>query len=129
MPPLETSFYNQAAQVWTATITPDNYGQPRVTARREIRVRWEDRKLETSDPQGNTIMVDAVVTTSEDIPVGSWLWLGEEKDWPSNNTLNPLTQAPLHSVTFLRRIPDVKSRGFERQLGVMRAGHTLPTIV
>lgn len=94
-----------------------------------MQARWEDRQVETSDPEGRTTATDAVLLTTEAVPVGSVVWLGSDADWPNNDTLTPGTHEPLMSVVYSRRIPDPKSRTHYREVGLVRLGHTLPTVV
>src|SRR5688572_9870118 len=83
--PLETSDLHQKAVLWPFAGN-DKHGQPVVSAEAvEIDVRWNQEKSEATDPNGNTVSLDATVAADRAIKIGSMLWLGCFADIPGTS--------------------------------------------
>jgi hypothetical protein len=102
MPGPEQRSLTQRA-VWWAFDRTDRYGDPVYVPGEEIPVRWEDRKSQAIDSQGNKINVDATVGTNKLLAVNDLLWLGKLKDMPAQPTL-------VREVVSVEVIPDIKGR-------------------
>lgn len=119
MPLLEIADCFQKIVLWSFT-GYDTYGQPTVAAPVQIVGRWIVQKSEAVDPKGNTIALDGTVIVTQDIAIGSHLWLGNLNDW--YGTGSGLSQADelLYEVKTFQTTPDVKGRALRRVAGVMR---------
>lgn len=124
MPTPELDGRYQCAQLWRA-VGVDNYSNPKVSVREEIRVRWENKSIEILDPRGLPIRVDAVVHSICDIPTDSIMWLGEAKDLPDDmRKISNLMQITVKNYT-----PDIKGRVIRRTYGLIRFKDKLPVIL
>lgn len=81
MPPPELATLHHLAVLWRALGTFDNYGNPTVAEPEEISCNWKYNRRDKNQPKGGTNIVSASVVVSEEIPIGSKLWLGELEDW------------------------------------------------
>jgi len=122
MPPPEATGRHQAAVLWEAAGTDDDYGRPQVTSPVQINVRWEKERRESIDAKGNTIAIDSTVTVDQVIPIGSVMWLGELKD-----VADP--PVDLEEVVGRGDIPDVKGRETRMVVTLRKLSDELPTIV
>lgn len=102
MPAPELTSLIQTA-VWWAFDRHDRYGDPIHRPGEEISVRWEDRKSQAIDPQGNKINVDSTIYTSRLVAVNDLLWLGKLKDMPEQPT-------SVRRVVSVETVPDIKNR-------------------
>lgn len=123
MPHPEQDYRFQKAQMWEK-VGDDGYGNPIISVRVELCVRWENKQIEMIDPDGQPIRVDALVQYIEDIEVGSIMWLGCEDDLPDSGI--PTTK--LMEVVAFDDIPDVKGRVFRKTFGLKRYNQLLPVI-
>lgn len=124
MPAQETTHRFQKAVLWTAVTTgvkSSDYGEHKVNAKIQILVRWEERRREAIDPNGNTIAVDIVAVVNQDIPVGSIMWLGDIDDVA-------IPPVDLKEVVTFNKIPDIKGRNYRRTVGLIRYSNELPTL-
>lgn len=122
MPTPETADRHQTAVLWPATGF-DKYGDVTIADAdgTQVKVRWEDRKSESLDAQGNTIGTDATVVVDRVIAVGSIMWQGKKDD---------LADPPvnLKQVVEYSAIPDVKGRNIRRVVKLVRYSNELPAI-
>jgi hypothetical protein len=70
----------QTAIYWPAP-TPDGYGGYTYGSAREIKVRWDSKMNEITDNEGNQIVSDAEILTTDDLDLGGRLWLGSMDDF------------------------------------------------
>ncbi len=119
---LTTRQRRQKATLWTKN-GDDDYGGAKVNAKVEIKVRWEEKRSEAVDKDGNTIAIDATVVVDQEIAVGSIMWLGalaDVADPPVN----------LKEVVVYNETPDLKSRGIPRRtVGLVKYSNQLPSLV
>ena len=120
MPSQETTSRHQKAVYWEANGFDDN-GEPKVDAAVDLVVRWEQKRGEALNAQGNTIASDATVVVNRDIVVGSIMWLGILDDVAS-------PPVDLWQVIDFSRIPDVKGRVDRRVVLLMRYSNELPEL-
>ncbi len=66
----EDDYRFQKAVLWTFA-GYDGHGDVKVSAAVEVDVRWEERRSETLDVNGNSIAVDATAVVGQEISVGS----------------------------------------------------------
>lgn len=123
MPRPENSSRYQKAVLWAAGVANgvDDYGEQKVSAAAELDVRWEERRQEALDPNGETIAVDAVAVVDQDIVVGSIMWLGDIDDVAT-------PPVDLKQVVAFNKIPDVKGGRFRQTVGLIRFSNKLPTL-
>ncbi len=57
--------------------TPDGFGGSTFTEPKVLDARWEDRKEQTRDSEGQEIISNAQVLISDDVNPGDYLYLGE----------------------------------------------------
>lgn len=119
MPLLEIADCFQEIVLWSFT-GYDAYGQPTVAAPVQIVGRWIVQKSESTDPRGNTITLDGTVIVTQDIAIGSHLWLGNLNDWYGTGSGLSRADELLHEVKTFQTTPDVKGRASRRVAGVMR---------
>jgi len=118
MPAPEVRDLIDYAVLWAATST-DGYGRSKISAPVEIRVRWEDSREESTDPQNTVQASPATVFVGQAISIGSVMWHGRLKDLPT-------TSADLFEVTGYKTTPDIKNRFMQRTVTLTRHGDVLP---
>lgn len=123
MPAPELDYRFQRAQLWER-IGDDEHSNPIISARVELKVRWENKQLEMLNPSGQPIKIDALVIVIRMIAVGSIMWNGCEDDLPDDLT----TITNLMEVVAFDNIPDVKGRVFRKTVGLKRYNDKLPEI-
>lgn len=121
MPAPEVRGLNDYAVLWAVAST-DGYGRFTVSAAAEIKVRWEDSKQESTDPQNTVEASPAKVFTDQAIVIGSILWHGRLRDLPTVPT-------GLYKVTSYNGTPDIKNRITQHSVTLTRYGDALPTVV
>lgn len=122
MPSLQSASRNQLAVLWPATAV-DNFGNPVLGAREQIRVRWETGERATKEQTGT---VDAIVYVGKVIPKGSILWLGKLADVPSPNVTTEFGAVLLYSVISYNEVPAVKGSGKTQWVEAMRSSSQIP---
>lgn len=120
---IETMERNDRATLWVANGVND-YSEPTVSEPVEIDVRWESRRGERGDAQGNVVVYDAVVVVDRVIPIQSILRLGTIADYRASDTDDLL----LYSVVDFSGIPDLKGRNTRRLAYCKRYSNQLPEI-
>lgn len=124
MPQPETSHRFQDAVLWPREGYTD-YGEPVLGLPVELRVRWENARRGSLDPQGQTIAIDATVVVDRTVAVDSLMWLGTLEDWyatGSSGQDNGLSQVVAFSA-----IPDLKGRVIRRLCYLRRYKDSLPS--
>jgi hypothetical protein len=121
MPGPEVRSLNDYAVLWAASAVGE-YGRNSVSAPVEIKVRWEDSRQQSTDPQNVVESRPATVYVDRDITINSVLWHGRLQDVPTVFT-------ELYKVTGSDFTPDIKNRVTQRTVTLTRHGGTLPTIV
>lgn len=99
----------------------DGHGEVKINAKVEINVRWEERRREVLDANGNSIAIDATVVVGQEIAVGSVMWLGAVAD-----VADPPVN--LKQVIVYNSIPDDKGREFRQTVGLVKYSNELPTL-
>jgi len=120
MPSPETVNRHQKAVLWAAN-GYDTYGDIKVSANVEIDVRWEEKRREILDPQGNSITIEAEIVVDRDITIGSIMWLGNKVDLAT-------PPVDLKQVVAFNKTPDIKGLNYRRTVSVIRFSNELPTI-
>lgn len=133
MPQQELAYRTQTAVLWETKgggyhgEPPVNeYGEVLINVYQEIRVRWETGRRKALNPQGGTVSLDAQAFVSQEIRIGSIMWLGKYDDWLG--TGSGATDAELMQVATYEEIPDVKGRAVARVVGLMKYKSDLPVI-
>lgn len=126
MPAMEKWGKFQDAVLWACT-GYDGNGQPAVSATpTQIRVRWDDTYRQSAGRDGSPLVIEAVVSTNRDIPIGSLVWKGREADLPESGT-TILNVMEVHSI---ESVPDLKNRAAYREYNLKRfknqVGNTVP---
>lgn len=121
MPRVERRILKEKAVLWERN-GYDADGEPTVSAKREIPVRWEEKRTEMISDDGTPIAVDGTVFVDEDINTGSVLWKGKLKDTSPDPTEN------LMEVVARNLSPDMKGRNFKRSVGIKKWRRSLPTV-
>lgn len=119
---MESDFRKQKAVLWAVSTTPTGFGRYKLSAAVELDVRWSERKHETTNVQGTTIIADVAVVVNQAVTVGSVMWKGLKKDLPTSPT-------NLYEVVAYNEVPDIKGRGFRRTVSLQRWGDELPELV
>lgn len=110
----------QKAVLWAAS-TADQHGRPRVIDPVEVKVRWEDTRRESNDPQNLVVSTDITIDVDREVTVESVLWLGELVDLPA-------APSPLYKVIGYDGTQDMKGRKVQHSAVLARYGGSLPTI-
>lgn len=120
----ESDFRKQKAVLWSVSSTPTDYGRYKLNAAVQLDVRWEERKHETTNPQGTTILADAMLSVGQAVTVGSIMWKGRKSELP-----DPVTGVTdLYEVVSYNEIPDLKGRGYERTVSLQKWSNELPEL-
>jgi len=125
MPALQTRNRRQKAVYWAAN-SNDKFGEVKVDAAIEIKVRWEKDHNEVLDPKGASIVTEATVVVDREIIIGSILWLGALADLPALVAdYEDLKQAIVYNET-----PDIKNiaRKTRRTVKLMKYSNQLPAL-
>jgi len=107
MPSLESRDRKQTALWWYKTGV-DNYGQPIIEDPVEIKVRWENKRDESLNKQGEPVAIDATVQLGQRVYPGDLMWLGTLDDW--NNGGSTATNNEILQVDSYNEVPDIKGR-------------------
>lgn len=132
MPHPETAYRTQKALLWPASGF-DAYGQPKVGEPVELLVRWNAKRREATDPQGNSIMLDATVVVDREVAVGGTMWLAADQSPGSGTALSQWygtgsgdVDDEVMRVAIYSETPDLKGRVARRTVGLQRFRDTLP---
>ena len=125
MPPIETDERNQVASL-REYLRRDGYGEVVVSPAIELMVRWEWGRREATDPQGNTVTLDATVVVDRPVRIGSLMILGELEDEPPGTGGALWEDVDIYQVITSRTTPDIKARETRRTLGLMMYKRSLP---
>ena len=120
MPSPEESDRRQKAVLWAAE-GHDNSGNPKVNAAIEIDVRWQTKKSEAIDANGNPVASNATVAVDRVIAIESIMWLG---------ALGAVASPPVNLMKVIdyAEVPDVKARKFRRVVLLAKYSNELPTL-
>lgn len=111
---------NQKAVLWAKTGT-DNYGNPTVSAAKEIPVRWIEDEGEMLDAEGDRIRFDVKLVVDRVLVIGSIVRQGTKASLPS-------PPDSLYQVVGFREVPNIKGDDIRRTAMLIRYSNTLPTI-
>jgi hypothetical protein len=112
----------------------DAYGQPKVGAPLEIRVRFNRSRREVRRPDGTSVTLDGEAWVDRLIGIDSMLWLSPPTSQQPGQALaywtgtgQTLLDDEKMQVTSYDEIPDIKVRFVFRKIGLMKkaAGATL----
>jgi hypothetical protein len=109
----------QRALLWAA-VGSDKYGEPRVSAAREIMVHWVETDSAGAGSEGGTNPYDATVIVGEPIGLNSLMWKGALEDW------DPSVPQRLMQVIRYTETPDIKGRKYARAVNLRRYTNKLP---
>jgi hypothetical protein len=112
-----TRWMRQTAVLWLPTGALDEEGRRVVGPAAQIRCRWEDRKGEFTDAQGETVGYDSVAAVAQEVPVGAVMRLGTLAQWEAEEGDSP---SGLSEVIDSRWALDVKGRATRRELRLAR---------
>lgn len=124
MPDVETTDRNQDAVYW-AKSSDDLYSTPKVSAGIAVRVRWEEKRAEMLDAQGETVAVDAQVVVDREIVVGSIFWLGKLS---ALSGTPPTPTSNIFQVVTYDRVPDIDDIYVRRTVGLKRYTDVMPAL-
>ena len=122
MPALEQMDRHDPVVVWGPVAT-DRHGRKTVGTPRQLMVRWDDTIKDATNPQGETIAIDVMLSLGEDVQIGSYVWQGLIGAW------NPASHdGDVYVVTTVGGGKDLKgrSRFTRRTAGLIRHGKNLP---
>lgn len=128
MPPLEQMDMHDTAIMWEFVRT-DRKGMPIVSSPEEIRCRWEEGQFELKDSEGQQLVLDVIMTTTQDIPLGSLLWEGTETQLRTlvGNSLTPTSGIFECVIRGIAR--DLKGRVNRHEFGLKRFKDKFPSVV
>jgi hypothetical protein len=121
MPAPEVRNLTGYAVLWARSAI-GGYGQFKVSSPIEIRVRWEDVRQESNDPQNTVESSPVTAFVAQVIEVGSLMWYGRLADLPDSPT-------DLYKVTAYNGTPDIKGRVSSHVVTLTRYGDSLPEVV
>jgi hypothetical protein len=121
VPPIERSYRRQWAVLWEPAGL-DNFGEARVAAPREVRVRWTDTRSDEAGGGGGSEPHDATVVVGERIVVDSIMWKGRLSEWDPSKPQD-LMMGLRYSET-----PDIKVRFTAREVALRRFREKLPAV-
>jgi len=99
----------------------DRYSNIKVLAGVLITGRIENKKIKTSDAQGNEVSADAMLRDlDQEVVVGSIIWVGLPEVYSSATNL--------FEIISFTSTPDIKGRYFRRTAALIRFKDELPTI-
>lgn len=116
---------HQEAVLWAYNGT-NRYGEPLVLDPVEICVRWENKRTEMLDAQGNKVEVEALVVVNQDIAINSQMWLGTLSNWVGTGSAG--TDDEVMMVRVFNKTPDIKGRCYRRTVGLSKAKDTPATV-
>ena len=103
-----TQRYNQVATYWSVTGS-DNSGDPTFAAPSSIKVRWEQRTVVFTRPNGEEAASSSVVFVKEDMVEGDFLFLG------ISVAVDPTTVKAAKEIQGWSKIPQLVDSEFERR--------------
>lgn len=122
----ETTGRDQKVVYWPAADSYTDSGRRKVSSSySELDVRWEEKKRQTTNANGEVISLDAMAVVNQDITPGSIFWVGETDDLP-----DPVTDVTdLYEVVFFNKVPSLKSNVYRRTVDLRKYGDVLPPTV
>lgn len=104
-------------------------GEPRVSAPREIRCRWNYNTAANTNQEGTPHQPAATALVNEDIALGSIMYHGCLEEVVGTGTgLEDDQPGPLYIVKSYKQTSDIKGRNPTRELALMRYSNTLPVV-
>jgi hypothetical protein len=147
MPPLERDDFVETITVWNKA-QDTRHGQVRVErAHHVLNARWTDKWADVKRPDGSTVRIDATIATSEDLPIGAFVYrnllgypvddlniqtgtgtvvLSENQHGPIQ--LPDLPAGPFMQVVFRNVAFDVRGAETRYEFGLMKWGFNLPLV-
>lgn len=127
MPSLEHLDLTDKALLWEV-VRYSREGQQIVSALVEIPVRWEEGQFEKADDIGQLLVVDVVLATNQNIPLGSLLWEGSEEDLEELVGTSGIPESGIYEVVTRNRGKDLKGRVSRYEFGLKRFKDAMPDI-
>lgn len=103
----------------------DGDGFPLVLSPTDLRVRWEEKNIEMVDPNGERIQVDVILTSPQQIIIGSIMWEGTIATLPGSGV--PTTN--IYEVVARDRGDELKGRVTRYEFGLKRYKDKIPRVV
>jgi hypothetical protein len=125
MPPLERMDFHDRAMMWEVQ-RYDRHGNQLVAEPVELRCRWEEKQIEMLDDQGQRIVVDVILATTQNIPNGSLMWEGSEEDLEDEVGTGLVPTDNIYEVIARDRGKDLKGRVTRYEFGLKRFKDVLP---
>lgn len=112
----------QNAVYWART-GEDKFNKPILTTPIPLKVRWEEKQIESLDANNQVIKTDVVVNTDRLLEIGSIVWKGSIRNVPDTPT------SGLYKVVFRNVIPNLKNTETRYDVFLSRYTSTMPTVV
>lgn len=131
MPEPELNDRYQRALIWNKT-GEDRYGETLRDDPVEHMVRWEQKRVEMKDEDGNPLVLDGFLHVVTDIPVGSTVWVAPDStysaldQWYGTGSSTADDEKEIMLVETKNYTPDLRNRVVRRTLGMRRYKATLP---
>ena len=125
MPSLQTLARRHYAVLWPVVGIDDN-GNPRVSAPREIKVRWEDDDHQTRAQKGTA---DVALLVGERLVEGSLLWRGRLADVPSPEIAENFSNVVVYQVIDIKEVPALKGPNKSITAFAMRHSTKIPQVL
>jgi hypothetical protein len=100
--------YRQTATYWAAPVS-DGYGGNTFTAPKSLKVRWEEKQEQFTDPEGKINISKAVVWVPSDVTVGGYLMLG------SSTQASPDVEHESYRIMQFVKTPNLRNNFNERR--------------
>lgn len=125
MPPLTTSDLKETAVLWPVE-GKDHRGTLLRGEPVEVKVRWDWRREDVLDANGQKVAIDARAGVDREVKVDSWMWLGKLDDWYASGSSPPDNN--LCQVRVSSSAKDDKGRRMRFSVGLVRFTDSLPDL-
>ena len=129
MPPMEEDDLHQKAVLWPKAGF-DLLGQPTRSEPVNLDVRWDSRRRQMVDANGNPVAVDATAVVLIEIEPGSTMWLAPNPaydgldQWLGTGSIGD--DSGVMEVAVYNETPDISNRVVRRTVGLTFYKDTLP---
>jgi hypothetical protein len=123
VPDIETTDLWQKAVLWPRTGV-DRHNEPLRGEGVELNVRWETRREEVVDAQGNRAVLDAVVVLDRQVEPGDFMWLGQLSYWLGTGSSGDDDE--IMEVIVFKATPDIRDEEVRRTAGLKKFRSSLP---
>jgi hypothetical protein len=110
-----TGALKQTAVYWGSPVASGSGGRT-FAEPVELSLRWEQKQELFIDARGQEVRSNAVVFVSQDVSLGTYLFLGDLDDLDSDQEDDPMSVSGAYEIRGFEKIPDRRGTSFLRKV-------------